>query len=235
MDLSGMNRHPLTKVIAATLSISLLFFQTPAFSGMTLNEPSSEPMATILVDTPADTTESNSSDGYYGTSQEFLTNESALSAPTELDGSTLDELKAEGVEVLDQLALDVTEIFTRTGDLRDVLSTLPTQGDAETLIMDIYYEYVDIQNLINQAMDPNLNPLMDEDLSFMVSHYLTDPDSWFLVADKGVHSLNFFWREKARFDNSDDFDTGDAKYKAFQRFVAGVSDWKGVFGSQGAG
>src|SRR4030066_428673 len=50
---------------------------------------------------------------------------------------------------------------------------------------------------------------IDEDLSFMVSHYLTDSDSWFLIADKGVHGLNFFWREKATFKESDDFDTGD--------------------------
>lgn len=95
------------------------------------------------------------------------------------------------------------------------------------------------REILNSTAKPytannEINPLMDEDLSFMVSHYLTDSDSWFLIADKGVHSLNFFWREKPRFDNSDDFDTGDAKYKGYQRFIAGVSDWKGVFGSQGA-
>ena len=95
------------------------------------------------------------------------------------------------------------------------------------------------REILNSSAKPytannEINPLQDEDLSFIVSHYLTDTDSWFLIADKGVHGLNFFWREKARFDNSDDFDSGDAKYKGYQRFVAGVSDWKGVFGSQGA-
>ena len=95
------------------------------------------------------------------------------------------------------------------------------------------------REILNSSAKPytannEINPLMDEDLSFMVSHYLTDSDSWFLIADKGVHGLNFFWREKPTFKESDDFDTGDAKFKGYQRFVSGVSDWKGVFGSQGA-
>lgn len=82
--------------------------------------------------------------------------------------------------------------------------------------------------------DNEINALRDADLKYFVGHYLTDTDAWFLVGEKGVHDLNFFWREKPKFDNDDDFDTGDAKFKSFMRIVAGHTDWRGVYGSQGA-
>lgn len=79
-----------------------------------------------------------------------------------------------------------------------------------------------------------INPLMDEDLKYFVSHFLTDTDSWFLLSEKAYHSLTFMWRTNPKFDNADDFDTGDAKFKAFMRFAVGVSDWRGVYGTTGA-
>lgn len=79
-----------------------------------------------------------------------------------------------------------------------------------------------------------INALMKEGLDFMVSHYLTDNDAWFLVAGKGEHDLNFFTRMSVRFQNDDDFDTGDAKFKAFQRFSVGHGEWRGTYGTTGA-
>lgn len=80
-----------------------------------------------------------------------------------------------------------------------------------------------------------INALIQNDsLADMVVNYLTDADSWFLLADKDEHDLNFFEREAVRFQNGDDFDTGDAKFKAFQRFSVGVGEWRGTFGSLGA-
>lgn len=79
-----------------------------------------------------------------------------------------------------------------------------------------------------------INALIEEGLDYMVSHYLTDLDSWFLLAGKGDHDLNFFTRQPVRFQNGDDFDTGDAKFKAFQRFSVGAGEWRGIWGSQGA-
>lgn len=76
--------------------------------------------------------------------------------------------------------------------------------------------------------------IQNDSLSDMVVNYLTDSDSWFLLADKDEHDLNFFEREAVRFQNGDDFDTGDAKFKAFQRFSVGHGEWRGTFGSLGA-
>jgi hypothetical protein len=82
--------------------------------------------------------------------------------------------------------------------------------------------------------DNEINALMDEELKYFVGHYLTDSDAWFLVTDKADHHLNFFWRKKVAFDNSDDFDSGDAKFKATMRFSTGFSGWRGIIGTPGA-
>jgi phage major head subunit gpT-like protein len=76
--------------------------------------------------------------------------------------------------------------------------------------------------------------IQNDSITDMVVHYLADSDSWFLLADKDEHDLNFFERAAIRFQNGDDFDTGDAKFKAFQRFSVGAGEWRGIFGSLGA-
>jgi len=76
-----------------------------------------------------------------------------------------------------------------------------------------------------------INALLDEELKYFVSHYLSDTDAWFVQCT--THDLNWFWRRKPRFDNSDDFDTGDAKYKGTHRSIQGFGDWRGIYGSSG--
>jgi hypothetical protein len=47
------------------------------------------------------------------------------------------------------------------------------------------------------------------------------------------HKVNFFWRNKPAFDREVDFDTGVAKYKVEVEYVAGFSDWRGVYVADG--
>jgi hypothetical protein len=68
-------------------------------------------------------------------------------------------------------------------------------------------------------------------LSYMISHYLTDTDAWYILCDN--HDMNHFWRNKLMFQNGDDFDTGDAKYKGYYRDGRGFGRWYGVYGSSG--
>ena len=83
--------------------------------------------------------------------------------------------------------------------------------------------------------DNTVNAVIQNDsMQDMVVNYLTDADSWYLLADKGEQDLNFFERASVRFQSGDDFDTGDAKFKAFQRFSVGAGEWRGIFGSLGA-
>lgn len=79
-----------------------------------------------------------------------------------------------------------------------------------------------------------INAIRKYGLNYMVCNYLTDPDSWFLLAATGEHDLNYFERMPLEFQSGDDFDTGDAKFKGGQRFSAGYGDWRGTYGSFGA-
>jgi len=79
--------------------------------------------------------------------------------------------------------------------------------------------------------DNQINAFSDLDLKYSVYHYFDNPKAWFVLAPKGEHDLKFFWRTKPEFQNSDDFDTGDAKFKGFERFSVGFTDWRGVYGS----
>jgi hypothetical protein len=64
--------------------------------------------------------------------------------------------------------------------------------------------------------------------------YLTDEDAWFLTTDIPFGLLSF-QRRAMEFKQDNDFDTENAKAKATERYVPGWADWRGVFGSAGAG
>jgi phage major head subunit gpT-like protein len=71
-------------------------------------------------------------------------------------------------------------------------------------------------------------------LRVVVLDYLTSNTNWFLI-DPTVAELNFFWRRRLEFKNTEDFDTMQAKYRGYMRFSAGYSDYRGIFGSLGTG
>jgi len=66
-----------------------------------------------------------------------------------------------------------------------------------------------------------------------VNHYLTDTDAWF-VRTNAPEGLKLFQRTEAEFKNDGDFDTDNLKYKAYERYATGCSDWRSIFGSAGA-
>lgn len=66
-----------------------------------------------------------------------------------------------------------------------------------------------------------------------VNHYLTDTDAWF-IRTNAPDGMKYFERRGDNFDQDDDFDTENAKYKATFRCSFGWSDPRQVFGSPGA-
>jgi hypothetical protein len=71
---------------------------------------------------------------------------------------------------------------------------------------------------------------------YTVNHYLTDPDAFFLltsVTDAG-EGLKMFQRTAMETTMEPDFTTGNIRYKARERYSFGFSDWRGIYGSQGA-
>ena len=68
---------------------------------------------------------------------------------------------------------------------------------------------------------------------YRVNHYLTDNDAWFLTTDV-PNGMKHFVRTAMATSMDGDFDTGNVRYKARERYSFGVSDPLGIYGSQGA-
>jgi hypothetical protein len=68
---------------------------------------------------------------------------------------------------------------------------------------------------------------------YAVNHYLTDTDAWFLCTDV-PNGLKHFVRTPMQTSMDADFDTGNSRYKARERYSFGVSDPLGIYGSPGA-
>lgn len=68
---------------------------------------------------------------------------------------------------------------------------------------------------------------------YTINHYLTDTNAWFLLTDV-PNGLKHFVRTPMQNSMDADFDTGNARYKARERYSFGVSDPLGAFGSPGA-
>jgi hypothetical protein len=68
---------------------------------------------------------------------------------------------------------------------------------------------------------------------FTVNHWLTDTNAWFLTTDV-PNGLKHFVRSPMANSMDGDFDTGNVRYKARERYSFGWSDPLGIFGSPGA-
>ena len=68
---------------------------------------------------------------------------------------------------------------------------------------------------------------------YSVNNFLTDTDAFFIITDV-PNGMKHFERSPLTTKMEGDFDTGNVRYKARERYVFGVSDPRGIFGSPGA-
>ena len=68
---------------------------------------------------------------------------------------------------------------------------------------------------------------------YAVNHYLTDNDAFFITTDV-PNGMKHFVRTAMQTGMDGDFDTGNVRYKARERYSFGVSDPLGIYGSRGA-
>jgi hypothetical protein len=68
---------------------------------------------------------------------------------------------------------------------------------------------------------------------YAVNHYLTDVNAWFIITD-APNGLKMFERSPIKTAFEGDFDTGNVRYKARERYSFGWSDPRGAYGSPGA-
>jgi phage major head subunit gpT-like protein len=82
----------------------------------------------------------------------------------------------------------------------------------------------DINSINNQGMLPD---------GYVVNHYLNDPDAYFIKTDV-PDGFKHFVRSPMATSLEGDFDTGNMRYKARERYSFGFSNWRCVDASQGA-
>ena len=82
----------------------------------------------------------------------------------------------------------------------------------------------DINAIVSMGMVPQ---------GYRVNNFLTDADSWYLITDV-PNGMKYFERTPIKTAMEGYFDTGNVRYKARERYRFGVSDYRGIFGVQGA-
>ena len=68
---------------------------------------------------------------------------------------------------------------------------------------------------------------------YVVNNFLTDPDAFYIITDV-PNGMKYFERSPINTKMEGDFETGNMKYKARERYSFGVSDFRGIFGVEGA-
>jgi len=84
--------------------------------------------------------------------------------------------------------------------------------------------------------DNDLNAIASKGMipqGYVVNNYLTDTDAFFIITDV-PNGLKQFVRSPIKTAMEGDFDTGNVRYKARERYSFGFSDWRGMFASPGA-
>jgi hypothetical protein len=82
----------------------------------------------------------------------------------------------------------------------------------------------DINAIVSMGMIPQ---------GYRVNNYLTDTDAFYIITDI-PNGMKMFNRAPLTTAMEGDFDTGNVRYKARERYSFGVSDPRGIFGSEGA-
>ena len=68
---------------------------------------------------------------------------------------------------------------------------------------------------------------------YRINNFLTDTDAFYIITDV-PNGMKYFERSPIKTAMEGDFDTGNVRYKARERYSFGVSDFRGIFASPGA-
>jgi len=91
-------------------------------------------------------------------------------------------------------------------------------------------------NLRTATADNDINAIRSRGMlpeGYVINNYLTDTDAWFIKTD-APNGLKHFQRAAMKTGMEGDFETGNVRYKARERYSFGWSDWRAIYGSEGA-
>ena len=133
---------------------------------------------------------------------------------------------------LEQALIDISQFIDERGLL------IATRG--RKLIIPVQLQFV-ADRILNSpgrtgTADNDINALRNMNMipeSYVVNHYLTDTDGYFIKTD-APNGFKHFVRTPLSTAMEGDFDTGNVRYKARERYSFGFSDPRCVYGSQGS-
>ena len=144
-----------------------------------------------------------------------------LSTPADLNETSLEQMLIDISGITDERGLKVAIRGTK------LIIPKELQFIAERLLAT---------NLRTATADNDINALRSMGMlpqGASVNHFLTDTDAFFIKTD-APNGFKLFNRSPIKTAMEGDFDTGNMRFKARERYSFGVSDWRCVFGTAGA-
>jgi hypothetical protein len=159
----------------------------------------------------------------------FASNHSTIAGTTSNTLSTAADLNETSLE---QSMIDIAAMTDERGlkiASRGVKMIIPSalQFTAERLMKS--------QGRVGTA-DNDINAIASMGMlpqGYRVNNFLTDPDAFYIITDV-PNGMKYFQRAAIKTAMEGDFDTGNVRYKARERYSFGVSDFRGIFASPGA-
>jgi len=149
------------------------------------------------------------------------TEQNELSTAADLNETSLEQAMIDIAALTDERGLKIA------AQGRKMIVPSALQFTAERLLKSVGRTGT-ADNDISAVVSMNVIPQ-----GYVVNHYLTDTDAWFIKTDV-PNGLKHFVRAPIKTAMEGDFDTGNVRYKARERYSFGWSDWRGIFGSPGA-
>jgi len=149
------------------------------------------------------------------------TEQNELSTAADLNETSLEQAMIDIAALTDERGLKIA------AQGRKMIVPSALQFTAERLLKSVG-RIGTADNDISAVVSMNVIPQ-----GYVVNHYLTDTDAWFIKTDV-PNGLKHFVRAPIKTAMEGDFDTGNVRYKARERYSFGWSDWRGIFGSPGA-
>ena len=149
------------------------------------------------------------------------TEQNELSTAADLNETSLEQAMIDIAALTDERCLKIA------AQGRKMIVPSALQFTAERLLKSVGRTGT-ADNDISAVVSMNVIPQ-----GYVVNHYLTDTDAWFIKTDV-PNGLKHFVRAPIKTAMEGDFETGNVRYKARERYSFGWSDWRGIFGSPGA-
>lgn len=124
-----------------------------------------------------------------------------------------------------------TDIMNFVDDQGLTIMVRPTKLVVPTATWAIAEKILGTDRAVGSA-DNDINVVRSK-VSTVVTPYITDNDSWFVITDV-PNGLTFYNRRAAEINRDNDFETQNLKFSTTRRFSVGCTDYRGVYGTAGA-